>query len=133
MNSGAESFEPIRIVLAEHADHLNRIHWPRPFGKPFYELMSGAVVWRDETNAQTPGEVIGALRFIWGYRTSLMLDEPREELEELWRFGMSAFPRWVGFRPTRRTATPKLLRIYREGDVGLRKCLRDLEREDAEP
>ena len=58
-----------------------------------------------------------------------MLDKPRDELAEYWRFGLEKFPKWVGFRPQRRVATPRLLRIYRAGDIRTRKCLRDTERE----
>ena len=121
-------FDPFR-VLTEHAEHLNGIRRPKLFSKPFYEIMSGALVWRDERTAQTPVEAIWALRLIWAYRTSLMLNNPRTEWESLWNHAYAHFPAWVGFRPSRRAPTPKLLRIYRKGDVGLRKCLRDLERE----
>lgn len=100
--------------------------------KPFYELMSGALIWRDETRRDTPIHVVWALRAIWAYRTSLMLGKPRAELAEFWRFGLAHFPRWVGFRPERREASPKLLAIHRRGEVSMRKCLRDLERQEAD-
>jgi hypothetical protein len=61
-----------------------------------------------------------------------MLGAPREELAEFWQYGLKHFPQWVGFRPERREPTPELLETYRRGDVSLRKCLRDLEREDAD-
>src|SRR5688572_22563923 len=133
MTDDRDDFDPYR-TLDEYADHLNRIRWRR-FGFPFYDLMSGGLVWTDETRhllRRTPTEVIWALRALWAYRTSLMLDNPREELAEYWRFGLSRFPRWVGFRPARRRATPRLLEIYRRGDVSVRKCLRDSEREEAD-
>jgi hypothetical protein len=133
MTDDHDSFDPYRTLHA-YADHLNRIRWPR-FWLPFFDMMSGALVWTDETRyivRRTPTEVIWALRALWAYRTSLMLDHPREELAEYWRFGLSRFPSWVGFRPARRRATPRLLRIYRRGEVSTRKCLRDLEREEAD-
>jgi hypothetical protein len=123
-----DNYDPYRI-LAQYARHLNAIRWPR-FGRPFYDLMSGALVWPDETRRGTPTEVKWALRALWAYRTSLMLNEPREELAEFWQYGLAHFPRWVGFRPRRPKPTRTLLDIYRRGDVGLRKCLRDLEREE---
>jgi len=92
-------------------------------------MMSGALVWSDETNSKTPVEVIWALRGLFAYRTSLMLNRPRDELAPMWDLGVSLFPKWVGFRPERRQATAKLLQIYRRGDVSLRKCLRDIDRE----
>jgi hypothetical protein len=123
-----DRFDP-RQLLLQHAGHLNSIRRPRWFAVPYYELMSGAIIWPDETNRRTPTEVIWSLRMLWAYRTSLMLKEPRAELAQFWDLGLSAFPQWVGFRPERRAPNPKLLRIYRKGDVGLRKCLRDMERE----
>jgi hypothetical protein len=129
-------FDPVQ-TLTVYAEHLNAICSPRWLPKVFYEIMSGALIWSDETNKKTPVEVIWALRFIVAYRTSLMLNKPREELKPMWELGLSLFPKWVGFRPERREPTPKLLQIYRRGDVSLRKCLRDMEREidkeDAEP
>ena len=131
MADESDSFDPYRALVREYADYLNGIRWRR-FGFPFYDIMSGAVVWTDETRhlfRRTPTDVIDVLRFLWAYRTSLMFGEPREELAEFWEYGLTHFPRWVGFRPQRRQPTPKLLRIYRKGDVSLRKCLRDLERD----
>jgi hypothetical protein len=125
------NFDPYR-TLAEHAAHLNGVRRPGWFSKPFYELMSGALVWRDERRRDTPVHVVWALRAVWAYRTSLMLGAPREELAEFWQYGLKHFPQWVGFRPERREPTPELLETYRRGDVSLRKCLRDLEREDAD-
>src|SRR5688572_13853330 len=110
MRDEGNNFDPYR-ELAKYADHLNGIRRPRWFARPFYEIMSGALIWTDERTRQTPVEVVWALRFLWAYRTSLMLNEPREEIGEYWQFGVSTFPEWVGFRPERRIATPKLLRI----------------------
>ena len=121
-------FDPVQ-TLTDHAEHLNAICSPAWWPKVFYEIMSGALIWSDETNRKTPVEVIWALRWIVAYRTSLMLNEPREELKPMWDLGLSLFPKWVGFRPERRQATPELLQIYRRGNVSLRKCLRDMERE----
>jgi hypothetical protein len=132
MANDRDNFDPYR-TLNEYSGHVNGIRWARS-GLPFYDLMSGGLVWADETRRnlrRTPTEVIWALRALWAYRTSLMLNEPREELVEFWEYGLAHFPRWVGFRPERREPTSKLLEIYRRGDVSLRKCLRDLEREEA--
>jgi hypothetical protein len=129
-------FDPVQ-TLTDHAKHLNAINAPSWCPKISYEIMSGALIWSDETNKETPLAVIYALRFIVAYRTSLMLNKPREELKPMWELELSLFPKWVGFRPERRQATPTLLHIYRRGEVSLRKCLRDMEREmdkgDVEP
>jgi hypothetical protein len=123
-----DRFDPVR-TLTDHAEHLNGICTPAWWPRVFYELLSGALIWSDETNSKTPVEVTWALRFIVAYRTSLMLNKPREELRPMWELGLSLFAKWVGFRPERREATPKLLDIYRRGEVSLRKCLRDMERD----
>lgn len=121
-------FDPVQ-TLTDHAEHLNAICTPAWWPNVLYEIMSGALIWSDETRSNTPVEVMWALRFIVAYRTSLMLNKPREELKPMWELGLSLFPKWIGFRPERRQPTPKLLQIYRRGDVNLRKCLRDMERE----
>jgi hypothetical protein len=129
-------FDPVQTLTA-YADQLNAICSPGWWPKISYEIMSGALIWSDETNRNLPVEVMWALQFIIAYRTSLMLNKPREELKPMWDLGLSLFPKWVGFRPERREPSAKLLQIYRRGAVSLRKCLRDMEREmdkeDAEP
>ena len=125
-----DNFDPYR-ELATYARRLDARRRRGLFAMPFFEIMSGALVWTDERVWRAPPGLVGVLRILWAYRTSLMLNEPRDELAEYWRFGLVKFPHWVGFRPGRRTATPRLLRIYRVGDVSLRKCLRDMDRESA--
>ncbi len=71
----------------------------------FYELMSGALVWEDEkagfsTKRFSPVE-IGILRMIWAFRSSLMLDSPRQEFESVWRRALIAAPNWPCFRTER--------------------------------
>lgn len=123
-----QQLDPVR-TLTKHAEKLNRISTPGWWPKITYEILSSALVWSDETNKLLPMEVFQSLRYIVAYRTSLMLNSPREEFKPLWELGLKLFPNWVGFRPERREPTPKLLEIYRRGDVSLRKCLRDWERE----
>lgn len=125
----SSNFGPLH-VLTEHAAHLNGITVPDSTQPPFYELMSGALVWRDETREDTPTEVIWALRLVCAYRTSLMRGQPRAEFATLWEHCLRQFPNWVGFLPERRASDPVLLEIYRRGEVGSRKCLRDFEREE---
>ena len=129
MDDDESDYSELMIPLRDHAGHLNSISRPKLFKRVFYELMSGALVWTDETNRRTPWEVINALRVIVAYRTSLMLDDPREEFAEMWEESLKLFPNWVGFRPERRTPTQRLMAIYRRGDISSSKCLRDLERE----
>jgi hypothetical protein len=127
MSGDPESFDTLQ-VLAEHAARLNALRTPTASARVGYDRMSGAVCWSDETDDETPIEVIWALRFLRAYRTGLMLNKPREEFKAIWDHALSLFPDWVGFRPERRQPTPELLQIYRRGDLSLRKWLRDLER-----
>jgi hypothetical protein len=126
MNDQLE-FDPA-AALRGHAEQLNAICSPARAPKVHYELLSGALIFSDETTRELPWEVIGALRMLFAYRTSVMLGQPKEDLKGMWDLGSLLFPNWVGFRPERREAIPELLNIWREGTVRSRKCLRDLER-----
>ena len=114
--------------LTTHAQHLNSIDTPNPAAKVFYEFMSGALIWSDETNDETPVYVIWALRQLFAYRTQLMLDNAQPD-NEFWEHCVKLFPNWIGFRPDRRTQTPELIAEHRRGSVSLKKCLRDMDRE----
>jgi hypothetical protein len=118
------TIDPLR-GLVENAAHLDSICDRDPNMEPFYDLMSGALVWPDETRPDTPTKVVWALRMLWAYWTSLMLNAPRDEFARYWELGLAEFPRWVGFRAERRTASPDLLQIHHRGSIALRKCLRD--------
>src|SRR5262245_18119894 len=91
--------DPFVRSLTEYAKHLEAIRSPAWWPKVAYEIMSGALVWSDETYCKSPVEVIWSLRAVRAYRTSLMLNELRKELKPYWELGLSLFPRWVGFRP----------------------------------
>lgn len=123
----SDNFDPFQ-TLTDHAEHLNAICVPNLSAKVSYEVMSGALVWSDEMNSTTSIEVIWALRLVFAYRTSLMLNTSREEFKPIWNHGLSQFPNWVGFLPERRQPTPELLQIYRREHVSLRKCLKNAER-----
>jgi hypothetical protein len=68
MNSSGDDYSDPITALREHADHLNSIRKPKLFKKVFYELMSGGLVWTDETRPDTPWEVTNSLRLIVAYR-----------------------------------------------------------------
>jgi hypothetical protein len=114
--------------LRTHADHLNSIDTPDPAAKAFFEIMSGAIVWSDETNARAPVYVTWALRELFAYRTQLMLNN-EEPNNHFWDQCTALFPNWIGFLPERRRPTPEALAEYRRGDVSLKWCLRKAERE----
>jgi len=134
MNSSDDDYSDPITALREYAAHLNCIRKPKLFKKVFYELMSGGLVWTDETRPGTPWEVTNSLRLIVAYRTSLMIDEPRDEFKGIWKESLQLFPDWIGFREDRREPIPKLMDIYRRDNVSMKKCLRDMEREaDSQP
>jgi hypothetical protein len=75
-----------------------------PQAKRSYELMSGGFVWSDEYPAGFSwGTGDFALRFLVGYRASLVRGAPREELRSVWDAVLAGCPDWPGFRPERRS------------------------------
>lgn len=114
--------------LSAHADHLNAIDAPDPGAKAFYDIMSGALVWSDETTPETPTAVVWALRRLLAYRTRAMLDSAEPD-NDFWTRCVAMFPNWIGFLPERRKQTPELLAEYRRGGVSLKRCLRKIEGE----
>jgi hypothetical protein len=124
MSDECQKFDPSHVLNA-NAEHLNAINAPQASPTIFYDMLSGGLVWSDETDKSTPTKVIWALRPIFAYRTGLILDRPRDEFKGHWEHAMSLFPKWVGFQTERRQPTPELLAIFRRGEVELRKCLRD--------
>ena len=79
----------------------------------FFECMSGGLVWTDECASwqvdSTDG--LGALRILWNYRTSLILENPRMEFEEIWSPALSLAPKWPGFLPERREPRADILAL----------------------
>lgn len=83
---------------------------------PFYELMSGAIIWTDERPPFETGTLeLGSLRMIWNYRTSVFLGQPRMEYKELWETAFSLAPNWPGFATSRQTATPDIMDLISKG------------------
>jgi hypothetical protein len=93
------------------ATRLNRIKASID-AEPFYELMSGAIIWADERPPfQTDTEEMGAMRMIWNYRTSLIIKNPRTEFRELWEVASHLAPNWPVFIPVRREPTVGILKL----------------------
>lgn len=119
-------FEPI---LRQHARRLNARWWRWPLLMPTYHLFADALFWADEVAFWWKrGELEDALRFLWHYRTGLILGKARRGAQ-LWQFGKRLFPNWVGFHPSRCRPTRRYLVIYRAGRVASARCLAELERE----
>ena len=113
-------------ALTESAARLDAVCIPDENAEVFYELMSGGLVWRDETTLKFSTQFVGCLRALFAYRTSLMLGRHEEAFAPLWNQALKLAPNWIGFLPTRRQPTPELLAIYRRGNISLKKCTRDI-------
>jgi hypothetical protein len=116
-------------ILPAYARHLDNINTIDSNAKARYELLSGALIWPDETNRDTPVEVIWELRQLWAYRTWLIRNKAEPDIP-IWEKCVALFPNWIGFRPERRMATPELLAEYRRGAISTRWGLRQLERRE---
>ena len=96
-----------------------------------YDLMAGGLIWDDEIPPRTDyGSNLRAsvhLRKVIAYRASLILDEPRTDLEEDWVELMRLLPAWPGFRPERVAGEAKrLLKVHKYKES---KAIRRLERD----
>ncbi len=76
---------------------------PAPHASVFYELMSDALVWSDEIPDLDTGDVrdFHCLRFVFRYRTTLMLGAPDGRFQSVWEEALKLFPDWPGFDPRR--------------------------------
>jgi hypothetical protein len=67
-----------------------------------YEVMSGGFVWSDEIPKDYSDKAADwALRFLIGYRASLIRGKPREELRFVWDTVLAGCPGWPSFHPER--------------------------------
>jgi hypothetical protein len=115
--------EPLRL----QASRLNKISKPDPAATPFYEVMSGGLVWTDEATGDLPTELIWALRPLFAYRSSVIAGAPSEKWRPYWAGCIAMFPGWIGFLKERSEATPELLRILKKGEKRLDRCLKSQE------
>jgi hypothetical protein len=83
-----------------------------PEAKMFYELLSDSLIWTDEIPEVSTEQVGGlrSLRFVFRYRTSLMLGKPEERFRPFWDEALSLFPAWPGFDADRQL--PELRTSY---------------------
>ncbi len=112
----------------QYAQDLNLRSEPDPAAVPFMDGMSDALVWPDECPQDAPMELISALRFVWNYRTSLLL-ESIPQFEDNWKIAKECFPLWVGFRPERTLPSPELLQAIREGKQSLNEMFDEMQAE----
>ncbi len=81
---------------------------PAPGASVFYELMSDALVWSDEIPDLNSGNVrdFHCLRFVFRYRTTLMLGAPDARFRDFWERGAQPLPRLARLRPAPAIARP---------------------------
>jgi hypothetical protein len=97
-----------------------------PDAKMFYELLSDSLVWTDEIPEVSAAQVGGlrSLRFVFRYRTSLMLGIPEERYRPFWEEAQTLFPSWPGFDPERRD--PSLRAAYETFHAEAKRDMKDL-------
>ncbi len=79
---------------------------------PFLERLSGSIVWRDELPKSAPVSM-DCLRFVFKYRTGLLIGKPQPKLEAFWQQARKRFPLWIGFSPERVARSEELAEFYR--------------------
>ena len=72
----------------------------KPNADVFYDLLSGAFIWEDEL-PQPDGVSLDCLRFVFKYRTGLIIGEIQSNLESFWEEAILRFPNWIGFSAER--------------------------------
>jgi hypothetical protein len=94
----AESLTQLRAI----GDRMRELK-PAAEAAVFYELMSDALVWSDEIPDLDSGDVsvFHCLRFVFRFRTTLMMGKPDERFRKLWDEAKTLFPNWPGFDPRR--------------------------------
>jgi hypothetical protein len=97
-----------------------------PDAKMFYELLSDSLVWTDEIPEIDAARVGGlrSLRFVFRYRTGLMLGTPEERFRPFWEEALTLFPDWPGFDPARRA--PELRSAYESFRAEAIRDMKDL-------
>lgn len=121
------------VVLRQHAHRLNGRSWRWPFIGPEYHMFADGLFWVDEAPPWWGlSDLENALRWVWHYRTGLILGQSREGAE-FWELGKQLFPRWVGFHPSRCRPDRRHIVRYRVANIASIRCLNELLRDsDAE-
>jgi hypothetical protein len=96
--------DPVEQLCAI-ADRMRELK-PAPGASVFYELMSDALVWSDEIPDLDSGNMreFHCLRFVFRFRTTLLLGAPDERFREFWEVANKLFPQWPGFEERRQSA-----------------------------
>jgi hypothetical protein len=97
--------QPGTSQLAEIAGLLRALQ-RSPDARMFYELLSDSLMWTDEIPEVDASNVGGlrSLRYVFRYRTGLMLGAPDDRYGSFWNEAQHLFPDWPGFDPARRVS-----------------------------
>ena len=77
-----------------------------------YQGACDGLVWSDEVpKSPLSDEQEQVVRYLFQYRTGLIMGESNPTLEPLWNNSMRAFPNWPGFAPERCTQSEELSRF----------------------
>jgi hypothetical protein len=91
----------------------------------FYELTSDALVWSDEIPDLETGDVsdFQCLRFLFRFRTTLMMGAPDERFRSLWDEANNLFPDWHGFDSRRQAVEyrPVYMRFCEQAKADIRE------------
>jgi hypothetical protein len=109
----SQQIDELLALLRTYAVRLNNIDTPSPTATPFYELMSGGLVWTDEKITDVPSEVIWALRPLFAHRASLIKGVPDTKWLAYWAACIEMFPRWIGFLPERAKPTAQNIALLK--------------------
>ena len=114
----------LAAALSTHAEFLNSIAQPRWFARPFYDFLSGGLIWTDEIDVST--DVINVLRPLFNHRSVVILAETDETWLEYWHTAHELFPKWIGFRRPRCTPSAKLRALIKRGRRKMEQEAREL-------
>ncbi|HVS34564.1 MAG TPA: hypothetical protein VMS17_03215 [Gemmataceae bacterium] len=117
----ADSLEQLRAI----ADQM-RLLRAAPGASVFYELMSDSLVWSDEIPDLETGDVraFHCLRYVFRYRTTLILGKPDTRYSDFWEEARSLFPDWPGFEGRRQSV--ELRPVYERFVEQARADIREL-------
>jgi hypothetical protein len=106
--------------------HLMRTLTRGADAKMFYELLSNSLMWTDEIPEVAAEHVGGlrSLRYVFRYRTGLMLGTPEVRFRPFWDEAQALFPDWPGFDPQRRA--PELRDAYESFRAEAMREMQDL-------
>jgi len=91
-----------------------------------YQGVCDGLVWSDEVpTGELTDQQEQVVRYLFQYRTGLILGDSNPSLEALWDQSMRAFPNWPGFKLERRAPSEELARYVINARLKLEKFLEE--------